>query len=121
MQGHFCLEVRLVNKGTYIFIGPYLAQNSHTPAIVTGVRIAKLLICRMVMPSIKNGPHTNTKGANLPCQQQKQLAMSRVVNRQTQLFYIWIFICFLLCKNTNLRNTAETISHLKSAKVDGFC
>ena len=29
-----------------------------------------------------------------------------VVDRPTQLFYIWIFICCLLCKYTNLKYTA---------------
>ena len=45
--------------------------------LVWGLHLPKLLICRMVMPSIKNGPHTNTKGARLPCLQQKQLAIPR--------------------------------------------
>ena len=44
-----------------------------------------------------------------------------VVDRLTQLFNIWIFICCLLCKYTDLKDTAgQSASHLGALYFQGM-
>ena len=90
--------------------------------LVWGLHLSKLLICRMVMPSIKNDPQTNTTEAHLPSLPPEAIShLKSSWSPNSTKLHLDIYLFFLLCKYTNLRNTTEAISHIKSAQADGFC